>query len=92
MKSLTFFGMTLFDLFDYVTAKIMLPLGGMFICIFVGTHIKKQLLRDQMTNNGKVRFYLFNTYAFFIKYLAPVAIGLIFFNELGLIQYIGRLF
>lgn len=92
VKSLSFFGMTLFDLFDYVTAKIMLPLGGMSICIFVGTHIKKQLLRDQMTNNGKVRFYLFNTYAFFIKYLAPIAIGLIFLNELGLIQYIGRLF
>lgn len=92
VKGLTFFGMTLFDLFDYVTAKIMLPLGGMFICIFVGTHIKKRVLEAEMTNNGRVRFYFFNTYAFFVKYIAPIAIGLIFINELGLTKYIGKLF
>ena len=35
-KEYTLFGLTLFDLFDFVTAKIMLPLGGFFIALFSG--------------------------------------------------------
>ena len=91
VKSLSLFGLPLFDLFDYVTAKIMLPIGGMFICIFVGTHIEKRILKEEMTNRGTVRFYFFNTYTFFIKYIAPIAIGLIFVNELGLLSYLKGL-
>ena len=34
-------GMTIFDLFDFVTAKLMLPLGGMFISIFTGWYLDK---------------------------------------------------
>ena len=90
-KGLSLFGMPLFDLLDYVTAKIMLPLSGMFICIFVGTHVQKKVLKDSMTNEGTIRFYFFNTYAFFVKYIAPIAIGLIFVNELGWIDYIRGL-
>ena len=91
VKGLSFFGMPLFDLFDYVTAKIMLPMGGMFIGILVGTHRQKRILKEAMTNNGTVRFYFFNTYVFFVKYIAPVAIGLIFINELGWVDYIRAL-
>ena len=32
----------LFDALDYLTAKIMLPLGGMLTCIFVGTRVDKK--------------------------------------------------
>ena len=32
-KGYTLFGLNLFDMFDFVTAKIMLPLGG--LCIFI---------------------------------------------------------
>ena len=35
-REYTLFGMTLFDLFDFVTAKLMLPLGGLFIALFTG--------------------------------------------------------
>ncbi len=86
------FGMSFFDFLDYITAKIMLPFGGMLICIFVGQRIDKKILKAGLTNNGTVPFYFFNTYAFFTKYIAPVAIGLIFLNELGLIQVLMRVF
>ena len=66
----------------------MMPLGGMFICIFVGRRIDKKILKAELTNEGTIPFYFFNTYAFFIKYIAPVGIGLIFLNELGLIDLI----
>lgn len=89
MKDYTIFGLNFFNLLDYVTAKIMLPLGGMLICIFVGTRVDRKILKEEVTNHGTVTFYFFNTYAFFMKYIAPIAIGLIFLNELGLIQWIA---
>ena len=81
-------GLVFFDLLDYITAKIMLPLGGMLICIFTGTRIEKKILKEELTNEGSIVFYFFNTYAFFMKYVAPVAIGVIFLNELGLLGWL----
>lgn len=92
LKNFTLFGMIFFDALDYLTAKIMLPLGGMLICLFVGTRVDRKILKAELTNEGTIPFHFFNTYAFFMKYIAPVAIGLIFLNELGLINRIIKLF
>ena len=92
LKEFTIGGLIFFDALDYLTAKIMLPLGGMLICIFVGTRVDRKILKAELTNEGTVPFHFFNTYAFFMKYIAPVAIGLIFLNELGLINRIIKLF
>lgn len=81
-------GLVLFDALDYLTAKIMLPLGGMLICIFAGTRIDKKILKEELTNKGSIAFYFFHTYAFVMKYICPVAIALIFLNELGLMRWL----
>lgn len=90
LKSYTLFGLNFFNLLDFVTAKIMLPLGGMMICIFTAKRVDKLLLKEEVTNHGTIRFYFFNTYAFFVKYIAPIAIGLIFLNELGLLNWFTK--
>lgn len=90
LKSYTLFGLNFFNLLDFVTAKIMLPLGGMMICIFTAKRVDKLLLKEEVTNHGTIRFYFFNTYAFFVKYIAPIAIGLIFLNELGLLNWLTK--
>ncbi len=84
-KGLTLFGLNLFDLFDYVTAKIMLPLGGMFISIFVGWYLDKKIVWEEITNNGTLKVGVYRAIVFILKYIAPVAIGVIFINELNLI-------
>lgn len=90
LSSYTLFGLNFFNLLDFVTAKIMLPLGGMMICIFTAKRVDKLLLKEEVTNHGTIRFYFFNTYAFFVKYIAPIGIGLIFFNELGLLNWLTK--
>ena len=90
LSSYTLFGLNFFNLLDFVTAKIMLPLGGMMICIFTAKRVDKLLLKEEVTNHGTIRFYFFNTYAFFVKYIAPIAIGLIFLNELGLLKWFTK--
>ena len=87
-KEYTLFGLTFFDLLDYLTAKIMLPFGGMLICIYLGNRVDRKILKEELTNKGTVPFYFFITYAFFMKYIAPIAIGMIFLNELGIIQWL----
>lgn len=91
-KEYTLFGLTFFDFLDYLTAKIMLPLGGMMICIFVGRRIERKILKAELTNEGTIPFHLFSAYAFFIKYIAPIAIGSIFLYEIGLIGVISEFF
>lgn len=75
-------GMTIFDLFDFVTAKLMLPLGGMFISIFTGWYLDRRIVREEVTDWGKLRIPFFGFYIFLLKFVAPVAIASIFVNEL----------
>ena len=77
------FGMTFFDFFDFVSAKIFLPVGGFIIALFAGWKLDRQLVRDEVTNRGTLRSWIFPVYIFLIRWVAPLAIVLIFLNELG---------
>ena len=69
-----------FDMLDYTTAKILLPLSGLFISIFIGWYLDRKITRAQLTNNGllsvSVRFL--KGYIFILKFVAPVGIVAIF--------------
>ena len=78
----TVFGMTMFDLFDFVASKIIMPLGGIVICLFVGWKLDRRLVHDELTNGGTIRFRLFRFYLFLIRWAVPLAIALIFVHEL----------
>lgn len=81
---LQLFGMSLFDFFDYFSSKILLPVGGLLISIFLGWFYDRKAILDELSNGGKLAVPLFNVYFFLLRYIVPVAIALIFINELGL--------
>ncbi len=83
LQEYTCFDMNFFDLLDYVTAKVMLPLGSLFIAIFLGWYIKHTIPYEEYTNYGTLKPVLFNVYIFLLRYLCPIAITLIFINGLG---------
>lgn len=85
-KELTVFDLTLFDLFDFLTAKIMLPLGGFFIAIFTGWYLDKRIVWEEVSNNGTLPKVVYRIWLFLLKYIAPIGIGFIFINELGLLK------
>ncbi|MFI3306014.1 MAG: sodium-dependent transporter [Rikenellaceae bacterium] len=76
----------LFDLLDYVTANIMLPLGGMLTCIFVGWKLDKKTYIDQITNNGKLPCSYSNAIIFLLKYVCPVVIFIVFLDSAGIFR------
>ena len=78
-----FFNLNFFDLLDFVTAKLMLPLGGLLVCLFVGWYLKRSVSFDELTNYGLQKATYFPIYMFVLRYFAPIAIALIFVNELG---------
>lgn len=85
MQKYTLFDKGIFDLLDFVTAKIMLPLGGLLVSVFVGWYLKRSVPYEEFTNGGMLKSAFFSVYLFLLRYVAPVAISLIFINELGLI-------
>lgn len=80
----TIAGKCFFDALDYLTAKIMLPVSGMFAAIFVGWILDKSIVKGEVTNYGKLRSSYYPLYIFILKYVSPLGIMLIFLNELGL--------
>lgn len=77
-------GMNFFDALDFLTAKIMLPIGGMMTALFVGWVLNRQIVRDEVTNYGSLKAGYYPVYIFILKYIAPIGIAAIFLNELGL--------
>ena len=85
LKDYTVFGMCLFDFIDFFTAKIMLPLGGLLACLFVGWYLKRTVALDEISNQGRLHSIFFGVYIFLLRFVAPVGILLIFVSEWGLI-------
>jgi NSS family neurotransmitter:Na+ symporter len=78
------FDMTIFDIFDWTASNICLPVGGMFIAIFTGWYLDKQLFRDEVTNGGTVHAPYFKALIFVLRYVTPPAILAIILGNFGL--------
>ena len=80
------FDMTIFDLFDFVTGQLFLPIVGFLTCIFIGWYVPHKIVRDEFTNMGTLRNeHLFHSYIFLVKYVCPICILFIFLHQFGLL-------
>lgn len=82
---LQLFGKSLFDLFDFVTGQIFLPVAGFLTCLFIGYYVPHKLVKEQYSNYGTLRSRAFRWYLISIKYICPICILLIFLHQLGII-------
>lgn len=82
LKDFLIGGMNLFNLFDFVTAKLILPLGGVLITVFVGRLMDRRLMSAELSNHGKLRVPLLRVWLFLVRWVSPVTIVLVFVNEL----------
>ena len=79
---LTFNGMTMFDIFDFVTGQIFLPIVGFFACLFIGWYVPKSVVRDEFTNWGTLKGSLFGLFLFCVRFICPTGILAVFVNQL----------
>ena len=66
---------TVFDGLDFLTSNIMLPLGGLFIALFVGWVMKPEVVDAEIDmQNSSLR----TAWWFVLRYIAPAAVALVF--------------
>jgi len=81
-SSFKLFGCTLFELIDYITSNLMLPIGGFAIAVFVGWIMKQEHSQQELaltdTKNHQIWRWL-------TRYIAPAAVFLIFLDAIGML-------
>ena len=82
MKNATLFSMNFFEWLEYLTASVLLPLGGMLISIFVAWYLDKKIVFDELSNDGKIKVKGFKIYIFILRYVAPLCIFAVFVTSL----------
>ena len=84
LKDFHVFGMTIFDACDHLTSDFLMTFGSLLFVFFVGWKMKKAEVRDEFTNHGTLRFNdrLFGLVYFFIRFIAPTVIMVIFISNL----------
>lgn len=78
---LKIFGKNLFELLDYLTSNVMLPLGGLAIAVFAGWLMKVEHTEQELEMPAEG----FQAWQFLIKYVAPAAVFLVFLHVLGVL-------
>lgn len=73
------FGNTIFDLLDKLTTNILLPLGGLLICLFVGWIMDRKIVRGEVDIEHP---HLFRVWVWLVRFLAPVGILAVMANKL----------
>jgi NSS family neurotransmitter:Na+ symporter len=75
-------GVKIFDGLDYLTANLLLPVGGVGIAVFAGWIMKPQH-SEQELNMSDTQSY--QVWRFLIRYVAPSAVFLVLLHEVGVL-------
>ena len=76
-----------FDIIDFVTANVMLPLGGLLIALFAAHLMQRESCEEELALGNKH----FNLWYFILRFIAPVAVIIIFLHTVGVFNMLGLL-
>ncbi|KMQ73066.1 sodium-dependent transporter [Marinobacter subterrani] len=69
---------TIFDLLDYFTANVMLPLSGLLTALFVGWFVARESLQKDLSLEGGAFSLWYNL----IRFATPIAVAVVFVYNL----------
>jgi len=75
------FDMTFFDLLDFLTSNLMLPLGGIAIAIFAGWLMTKETSKAELDMNSEFGYSIWQV---LIRYVAPIAVSIVLLHAIGI--------
>ena len=78
-KSWLLLGKTPFDFLDFITSQVMLPLGGLFIAVFVGWFMQRKTVEMEMDAENHP---LLNVWLFVLRFISPLLVILVFVTTL----------
>jgi NSS family neurotransmitter:Na+ symporter len=86
------FDRNIFDLLDHISANILLPVGGMFIAIFIGWAFGKYKIMREVAQGGRLKGWFLNSFMMLVKFVAPAAIFIVFLKGVQVLDFIFSLF
>lgn len=76
----TWFGRNFFELVDFLTADVMLPVGGLLVAVFAGWIVRKENCREELEMGNRFDWWYRLT-----RYVAPGAVGIVFLHAMGIL-------
>lgn len=73
------------DFMEFMTDKLLMPLGALLFCILVGWIWGVDKAADEISSHGRYPFKLKAAYTIMVKFVAPIAIILIMLSGFGII-------
>ncbi len=70
---------TWFDLMDFLTTNIMLPVGGLFIALFAGWVLKQRVSQEELELGDSTAYQVWR---WSVRIIAPVAVAVVFVYNL----------
>jgi NSS family neurotransmitter:Na+ symporter len=86
LSEITVADKNIFKILEYLTSNILLPVGGFFIVLFIGWFFSPSLVKKELTNDGTYNKRYLPVFRFFVKFIAPIAIAMVFLYSLGIIK------
>ena len=78
-------GKNILDFCDALTAQMLLPLGSLLTCLFVGWYVPRKVVHDQVTNWGQAGEWSYRMFLFFVRFVCPACIIAVFLHQVGVI-------
>ncbi|MCS2608898.1 sodium-dependent transporter [Halomonas dongshanensis] len=73
-------GKTLFDWLDYLTSRLLMPLGGLGTVVLAGFFIRNEVMRDELA----LPPLIYALWLIMVRYVSPLGILIVFVDALGL--------
>jgi len=87
LSGVELFEQNIFGILDFTASSVLLPIGGLFIVIFLGWYLGKKAVKKEISSDGLFKVRLVSLFVFIIKFLAPIAIALVFLNGIGILKF-----
>ncbi|MDD5460513.1 MAG: sodium-dependent transporter [Methylococcales bacterium] len=81
-SNVKFFDRNIFQLLDYVTANLMLPIGGFCIAVFAGWIMKRENTEQELNMPDAAGY---QAWKILISYVAPTAVFFVFLHVIGVL-------
>jgi NSS family neurotransmitter:Na+ symporter len=80
------FGHAFFDLFDFLSSNVLLPLGGLAIAVVGGWLVARKDFMGELDKGFAAEPWYDRAVYALVRFVAPALILLIFLNSLGVVR------
>ncbi|WP_418301355.1 sodium-dependent transporter [Lysinibacillus fusiformis] len=85
LADVSVFGKNIFDATDFLVSNLMLPLGNLFIAIFIAYIVDKEFVKRELLMGSEMGQGYYSTYRMLMLIIVPAVILVVFVNML--LQY-----